>query len=77
MYSLGLHMENIGGRPKSSQSLPRLQNDGIIYHQIIVRRYMYIAIQLHDTPPPPPPPQKKKKKKNQSFCFVHQLVQFA
>ena len=53
----GLHVENIGNRPKSSQGLPH-------YISSENRVNMHIAIQLHNiqmvyftpTPPPPPPP---------------------
>ena len=77
MYSLGLHIENIGDQPKTSQGLPRLQTALYIiresYEGTCTSPYnhiMYIQM-VYLTPPPPLPIKKYDNDNRQSFCSVH------
>ena len=63
MYSLGLHEEDIGYRPKSSQGLPGLQTALYVIRESCKSTYMHIVTQLHNVQMVYfTPPQKKTNK---------------
>ena len=60
MYFMGLHVENIGERSRSSQGLPGLQTELYIiresYEGTCTLRYNYMIFKWYILPPPLPPP---------------------